>query len=180
MAPRSQEEFPFPAFYHYPPYFTLQPIKDSREKQIQLWKDLILAYCKHQRLYVIELDDCPLFKNAAIDRKLSNEAKEVVLGGLVAEGRAEWPDKSHRNCLILWRRVEDWADVILKFVEENGLNDSVMLVEELRSGDEVRKTELEGLDSLLLYRALKVLEGRGKAQLFRGNTADDEGVKFFL
>ena len=31
-------------------------------------------------------------------------------------GRAEWLDKNHRKCLILWRRIQDWADLLLDFV----------------------------------------------------------------
>lgn len=34
----------------------------------------------------------------------------------VNAGRAEWLDKNHRKCLILWRRIEDWADLLLDFV----------------------------------------------------------------
>jgi ESCRT-II complex subunit VPS25 len=31
-------------------------------------------------------------------------------------GRAEWLDKGHKKCLILWHRIQDWADIILRFV----------------------------------------------------------------
>lgn len=36
----------------------------------------------------------------------------------VNAGRAEWLDKNHRKCLILWRRIEDWADSLLNFVRQ--------------------------------------------------------------
>eukprot|EP00850_Spirogloea_muscicola_P014956 SM000111S18779 [mRNA] locus=s111:170626:172293:+ [translate_table: standard] len=190
-----------PQFYNYPPYFTLQPVKDTREKQIKLWKELILQYCKQQKVFRVNLDEeFPLFVNQAIDRKLSNDAKVCFLGALVAEGRAEWLDKGHQKCLILWRRVEDWADIVLQFVcslpsaqisnasctlplmtmvRDNAMENNVMTLEELRQGDDVRGTELEGVDMTILLRAVKLLESRGKAALFKGTTADDEGVKFF-
>eukprot|EP00850_Spirogloea_muscicola_P012246 SM000078S22105 [mRNA] locus=s78:463025:464677:- [translate_table: standard] len=181
-----------PQFYNYPPYFTLQPVKDTREKQIQLWKELILQYCKQQKIFRVNLDEeFPLFVNQAIDRKLSNDAKVCFLGALVAEGRAEWLDKGHQKCLILWRRVEDWADILLQFVcslpsaqrnsmvRDNAMENNVMTLEELRQGDDVHGTELEGVDMTILSRAVKLLESRGKAALFKGTTADDEGVKFF-
>lgn len=38
--------------------------------------------------------------------------------------------------------------------------------------------ELEGVDLGVMVKAVKVLEERGKAVLFKGSTADDEGVKF--
>jgi ESCRT-II complex subunit VPS25 len=93
-------------------------------------------------------------------------------------GRAEWMDKGHKKCLILWLRIQDWANYILNFVKDNGLEDSVMTVEEIRSGIETRGTELAGIDRGVLMRALKLLEQKGKAAIFKGTSADDEGVKF--
>ncbi|BAD72413.1 unknown protein [Oryza sativa Japonica Group] len=87
-------------------------------------------------------------------------------------------DKGHKKCLILWLRIQDWANYILNFVKDNGLEDSVMTVEEIRSGIETRGTELAGIDRGVLMRALKLLEQKGKAAIFKGTSADDEGVKF--
>ncbi|KAL2634350.1 hypothetical protein R1flu_005829 [Riccia fluitans] len=173
------EQFKMPYFYNYPPYFTLQPVKDTREKQIQLWKELILKYCKQYKVFVINLDEeFPLFGNSAIERKLSHEARELFLGALVAEGKAEWLDKAHHKCLILWRSITDWANLILEFVKENGLEDGVMTLEEIRTGDETHGTDIAGIDRTVLVRALKVLEQKGKAAMFKGTATDDEGVKF--
>jgi hypothetical protein len=45
----------------------LQPVKDTREKQIQLWKELILRYCKHHKCFVVDLEaEFPLFENTSI------------------------------------------------------------------------------------------------------------------
>ncbi|XP_058103972.1 vacuolar protein sorting-associated protein 25 [Magnolia sinica] len=172
-------DFKLPHFFNYPPYFTLQPVRDTREKQVQLWKELILDYCRSQKIFVIGLEEeFPLFTNPAIERTLSHEAREVFLSALVSEGRAEWMDKGRKKCLILWLRIQDWADCILRFVKENGLEDSVMTLEEIRSGIESRGTELAGIDRTVLMRALRLLEQKGKAAIFKGTSADDEGVKF--
>ena len=89
-------DFKLPQFFNYPPYFTyislssvqvsffspsednlksvsfvysLQPVRDTREKQIQLWKELILDFCKSQKVFLIGVEeDFPLFSNSAIDR----------------------------------------------------------------------------------------------------------------
>lgn len=172
-------DFKLPNFFNYPPYFTLQPVRETREKQIQLWKELILEYCKTQKIFVVSLEeDFPLFSNPVIERSLSHEAREAFLSALVAEGRAEWLDKSHRKCLVLWHRIQDWADIIVRFVKDYGLEDSVMTVEELRTGVESQGTELHGMDRTVLLRALKLLENKGKLALFKGSSTDDEGVKF--
>ncbi|XP_044349292.1 vacuolar protein sorting-associated protein 25 isoform X1 [Triticum aestivum] len=174
-------DFKLPHFFNYPPYFTLQPVRETREKQVQLWKELILDYCRSQKMYIISLEeDFPLFSNPKIERSLSYEAKEVFLAALVSEdqtaGRAEWIDKSHKKCLILWLRIQDWANYILDFVKENGLE--VTTIEDIRSGIETHGTELAGIDRGVLMRALRLLEQKGKAVIFKGSSADDEGVKF--
>ncbi|XP_051225235.1 vacuolar protein sorting-associated protein 25 [Lolium perenne] len=170
-------DFKLPPFFSYPPYFTLQPVRETREKQVQLWKDLILDYCRSQKMYIISLEeDFPVFSNPKIERSLSYEAKEVFLAALVSEGRAEWIDKSHKKCLILWLRIQDWANYILDFVKESGLE--VTTIEDIRSGIETHGTELAGIDRGVLIRALKLLEQKGKATIFKGTSADDEGVKF--
>ncbi|XP_044343541.1 vacuolar protein sorting-associated protein 25 isoform X2 [Triticum aestivum] len=152
-------DFKLPHFFNYPPYFTLQPVRETREKQVQLWKELILDYCRSQKMYIISLEeDFPLFSNTKI------------------ESRAEWMDKGHKKCLILWLRIQDWANYILDFVKENGLE--VTTIEDIRSGIETHGTELAGIDRGVLMRALRLLEQKGKAVIFKGTSADDEGVKF--
>ncbi|KAK6129970.1 hypothetical protein DH2020_036290 [Rehmannia glutinosa] len=128
--------------------FSLQPVRDTREKQIQLWRELILDYCRTQKIFVVGLDeDFPLFSNPVIERSLSHEAREAFLSAVV---------------------------------KDNGLEDSVMTVEEIRSGVESRGTELHGMDRTILMRALKHLEHKGKLAIFKGTSADDEGVKFSI
>ncbi|KAK7367020.1 hypothetical protein VNO80_09026 [Phaseolus coccineus] len=174
-------EFKLPHFFNYPPYFTLQPVRDTREKQIQLWKELILDYCKSQKTFVIAIEEeFPLFTNHVIERSLTHEAKETFLSALVSEGRAEWMDKGHRRCLILWHRIQDWADILIQFAKDNGLEDGVVTIEEIRSGPESQGTELHGIDRTILNRALKLLEQKGKLVVFKGTSTDDEGVKFSI
>ncbi|CAN6552407.1 unnamed protein product [Malus baccata var. baccata] len=74
----------------------------------------------------------------------------------------------------------DWANIVLDFVKDNGLEDSVMTVEEIRYGIESRGTELHGIDRTVLMRALKLLEQKGKLAIFKGTTGDDEGLKFSI
>ncbi|XP_009421049.1 vacuolar protein sorting-associated protein 25-like isoform X2 [Musa acuminata AAA Group] len=169
--------FKLPQFFNFPPFFTLQPVKETREKQVQVWKQLLLDYCRSQKIFVIGLEeDFPLFSNPVIERSLSHEAREVFLSALISEGHAEWMDKDHRKCLMLWLRLQEWADYILNFVKDNGLQDGVMTIEEMRSGTETH--ELAGIDRGLLLRVLRLLEQKGKATIFKGTSADDDGVKF--
>jgi len=38
--------------------------------------------------------------------------------------------------------------------------------------------ELAGIDRGVLIRAIKILEQRGRAAMFKGSSTDDDGVKF--
>ncbi|KAK9838829.1 hypothetical protein WJX74_004071 [Apatococcus lobatus] len=175
--------FSFPVFHSYPPYFTLQPVKETREKQSALWKDLILKYCKQHKIFKLSTDtasELELFHNRGIDRQLSPAALDAFLSELVAQGNAQWLDSGHHQCLILWKRLDEWAAALLEWARSSGMEDSVTTVEELLSGDEVRGTELEGVPRELMQAMLRFLEKQGRARLFKGSTADDEGVKFFL
>lgn len=48
--------------------------------------------------------------------KLNPILNENSVFELYVTGRAEWMDKSHRKCLILWHRIQDWAELILRYV----------------------------------------------------------------
>jgi ESCRT-II complex subunit VPS25 len=48
--------FEFPAFFEYPPYFTVQPTAATARKQAELWKSLIHRYCQHHRTFVLQLE----------------------------------------------------------------------------------------------------------------------------
>lgn len=49
---------------------SLQPVRDTREKQVQLWKEFILDYCRTQKIFVIELEEeFPLFSNHLIESR---------------------------------------------------------------------------------------------------------------
>ncbi|PRW58242.1 Vacuolar sorting-associated 25 [Chlorella sorokiniana] len=180
--PQQQDGFVFPIFYSYPPYYTLQPVKETQQKQRLLWRDLILRYCRHHRIHVVpagETDDFPLFHNAGINRRLSREMKVLFLDDLVKAGSALWFDKSQRSALVLWRSIAEWADAIYTWARANGLEDSVVTVDEMQTGVYVAGTELEGLHREVLVRAVRHLEQQGRAKLFKGAAGDDEGIKFF-
>jgi ESCRT-II complex subunit VPS25 len=197
-ASTSEEAFAFPEFHGYPPYFTLQPVVETRRKQLELWRALVLDYCRAQRLFIIPAGGAgfPPFANAAIDRRLSHEARLAVLedlvragggawlderrppGGLLALGRAAPPGGGGR-VLVLWRSVEEWAEEVAAAAAAAGLRGSVATLEELLApGPPLGGTPAEGLEHELLLRALRALERRGRAKLFEGGAAGEVGVKF--
>jgi ESCRT-II complex subunit VPS25 len=57
-----------------------------------------------------------LFHNATIGRQLKLKDAMEVLEGMVAEGGAEWADKEKTTVIVLWRRHEEWGNVIYDWV----------------------------------------------------------------
>jgi ESCRT-II complex subunit VPS25 len=41
---------------------------------------------------------------------------------------------------VLWKKLEEWAESVHSFIRDLGMQDSVMTVDELSTGDEVRGT----------------------------------------
>ncbi|XWW98717.1 hypothetical protein V2A60_006719 [Cordyceps javanica] len=79
--------------------------------------------------------------------------------------------------LLYWKKPEEWAALVEAYVEETGQKGSVLTVYEISEGDGTRNTELHGIDSEVLRKALNILVKRGKAQIF--GQEDSLGVKFF-
>lgn len=65
-----RSSFVWPEFWNFPPYFTLQPVPETQQKQKELWRSLIIAYCRHCRVFYVGMeDDFPPFANASINSK---------------------------------------------------------------------------------------------------------------
>eukprot|EP01027_Heterolobosea_sp_BB2_P010074 GEZU01014825.1.p1 GENE.GEZU01014825.1~~GEZU01014825.1.p1 ORF type:complete len:159 (+),score=43.32 GEZU01014825.1:136-612(+) len=156
---------------------------NTRQKQCELWSDLILQYCKSKKIYFIEVDAAeksPLFNNATIGRKCSREAIICFLDYMASQGKACWIDrKSPNKCLIYWKTPREWANIIFQWAIDNGFTDTVCTLWELQHGESTERTEIHGIDGDVLRKALQVLEEDHKAEIFRGSSADADGIKFF-
>lgn len=99
--------------------------------------------------------------------------------------RAEWIEKGkggdgaekEGTFWVLWKRPEEWADVLAGWVEEVGQKNTVLTLYELREGEMTNGQEFHGMDAELFQRSLNVTVKRGKAQVF--GSEDQQGIKFF-
>jgi ESCRT-II complex subunit VPS25 len=170
----------FPEFYSFPPFFTIQPVLTTREKQMGLWRELILRYHTQHKLKTLVVHECPLWKNREIQRSLSNDDIKVVMEDFVKSGHGEWEDKEQKTrCRILWRKPEQLASDVYDWAVANGHVGSVCTVYELHSGEDVHGMSFQGADEELLRRALAILEQQGKCTLFQGDASSEDGIKFF-
>lgn len=104
----AETEIEWPWQYNFPPFFTLQPNPDTRAKQVQAWKTLILDYCKRSKLYLIDVRETaniPLFNNSNINRKLDQEVVGSILAELQKTGHAAPIDKVS-ECIVSVKVLE--------------------------------------------------------------------------
>lgn len=173
-------EFEWPWQYNFPPFFTLQPNSDTKAKQIEAWKNLVLDYHKVQKKYLLDITEAqssPLFTNKSIQRKLNLDMIYLLLDELQKNGNVEWLDKQRQRCYVYWRTPEEWGKMIHTWAVNNGLNNSVCTLYEITNGDDAINEEFHGLDQGLLKKSLATLENEGLAELIVDE--DNEGVKFF-
>lgn len=78
---------------------------------------------------------------------------------------------------IYWRRPEEWADMLERWVEGTGQKGTVLTLYEIVESDAVRGEEWAGMESEMLRKSLTVLVKKGRAQVF--GQGDELGVKFF-
>uniref|UniRef100_A0A7S2EJ37 ESCRT-II complex subunit VPS25 n=1 Tax=Trieres chinensis TaxID=1514140 RepID=A0A7S2EJ37_TRICV len=172
--------FELPEFFSFPPFFTIQPVLVTREKQMGLWRELILRYHTDRKIKTLVVHDCPLWSNPEIGRKLGQEGVKAVMDDFVKSGHGEWEDPDVKTrCRILWRKPEQLASDIYDWADANGYINSVCTVYELHSGEDVNGMSFQGADEELLRRALTILEDQGKCTVFKGETSSEDGIKFF-
>jgi len=171
--------FVLPSIYAFKPFFTLQPVQATRDKQLRQWCDLIMQYHQHHGLYTMTPATFPLFRNEAIDRQLSREGVEAVIAFMINDGVAEWSDGASRSSLlIMWRRPDAIAAEVYEWATQRALINSIMTFYELHEGEEQRGASFYNIESVLLRKALMSLQASGKCQIMRGETADEDGIKF--
>ncbi|KAL1501509.1 hypothetical protein ABEB36_006816 [Hypothenemus hampei] len=170
----------WPWQYNFPPFFTLQPNPETRAKQVQAWKTLILDYCKRSKLYVLDVREAgniALFHNSNINRKLDQSVIVSLLSELQKSGHANPIDKLKHRWEIYWHTLEEWSSMIYNYIQARGLQNSVLTLYELAHGDDVQDQEFFEIQNEVLIKVLQVLEKDRKCELIL--TDEDQGVKFF-
>ncbi len=173
-------EYNPPSFYNFRPFFTIQPVQATREKQLNLWKELIVGYhVFHKTFRMVDPPSFPLFKNNTIGRQLSPSAIKTVIEHIIHEGVAQWEDPSNPvNLLVMSKSTATIAHELYTWANKQNLLGFVVTVYELHSGDEYTDSPVMGMDLVVLRKALEVLETSGKAIFIAGANVDEDGVKF--
>ncbi|KAI3617579.1 hypothetical protein CBS9595_003488 [Malassezia furfur] len=93
MAEGDGGRFVFPAEHQFPPFYTLQPNVQTASVQVDMWAQLVLAYCAHESRFWLDAAGAwertsPLFCNRTLDRALSPAMIRIVLAHLVKQKHA--------------------------------------------------------------------------------------------
>lgn len=175
------DTFRFPREYSFPAFFTRQTNLTTHHAQLTKWSALVLAYARHHRLFRLSLSsaaDSDLFHNRKLDRRLQPPDIRELLDFMRKDGRAEFVSGGSGDVVFIhWRKPDEWARLIESYVEDTAQKGGVLTLYELAEGDGTRSTEIHGIDSDILLKALNILVKRGKAQIFGHD--DSQGVKFF-
>lgn len=171
----------WPTQYNLPPFFTLQPVLATREKQLKIWMDLVLKYIEvHNKSEIHVCDDMKsdLFCNASIKRSLSEDTVVLILDELCNIGYGIWKDDQKMIFELSSRTILDWAHMMYTWAHQNQIHTSICTVYEIKSGDIAMGEEFQNLETNILIAALRALEEQGKVTLIDGDTLLEIGVKF--
>jgi ESCRT-II complex subunit VPS25 len=171
-------DFAFPGFYGYPPYFTLQPVKETREKQLDAWRELVLDYTRSKRVFSFNPQTFELFENKSINRSLNESARTALVEDLVAKGACQRAGRGSSDVFVLWKAMGEWENALAEWAHRTGRRQDVLTVDELCSSDEFSDEPFHKMPLAFMQEVLKNLEKEKKVMLFQGTDQDDQGVKF--
>jgi len=147
--------------FNFPPFFTLQPVEETRQKQLELWCKVICDWAQETNTWAIVPSRIPLWENPAIDRRLGSEGQAAVVTSLLASGHARWEDASDATqpgglegalargdrLRLSWRGAPCAVAVELwEHARAQGLFGQVFTVFELHSGDAAEGTPFHKID----------------------------------
>ncbi|KAJ8602381.1 hypothetical protein CTAYLR_004231 [Chrysophaeum taylorii] len=165
-------------WHRFPPLFTLQPVESIRQHQLAVWVDIVLAWAAEHNQWTISLNECAVFENGDIGRRLSKQGIEAVGAALVADGRAERTGAGQLE--LFSERPADLANRLYEWVERSGMLGGVYTIFELHDDKATTPDNpCRGLDLGLIRRSLDFLEQDNRAEVFQGTATREDGVKFF-
>jgi ESCRT-II complex subunit VPS25 len=144
-----------------------------------MWIELILKYqlYHHKSLILIEEAKDTLFFNPSIKRRLDEAGIRFVLEVMVKDGLGIWQDETKSSCVLSWKKFSDWSVLLVEWARSSFQTGKILTLYELAHGDLGKGTEFQGVDTLVLLHAVKVLERQGKAVVIAAENADETGVK---
>ncbi len=122
------------------------------------WSSLILQYCASVNQTRLDPTSFHLFRNDAIDRRLSLEGVQAVTKHLIKLGNAEWEDSTKAFLTIILKSRETLAGEIYLWATQNSFLGTVFTIYELHSSEDHQDSGFFGVNASEIRRALEILE----------------------
>ena len=170
--------FEYPKLYSFPPFFTLQPVAETRDKQLEAWTALVLSYARSKNVFAFDPATFSPFENKAIERSLNETERNAVVDYLLKKGACERVGDGTKKVHVLWKSIKEWETLLVEWSHRTGRREDVMTVDELCTSEEFSDEDFHGMAPSLLLKILKNLEKGKHVMLFQGSDGDDLGIKF--
>mmetsp|Transcript_16801 Transcript_16801/g.21257 ORF Transcript_16801/g.21257 Transcript_16801/m.21257 type:complete len:143 (-) Transcript_16801:189-617(-) len=128
------EAFTMPEYHAWPFFYTIQKNIDTRERQMKMWSDLILAFCKFKGVYQISLGELygsDICNNAGINRRLSMDNLTRVAEWMQTNKFGEFTAESKESIFVYWRSLQEIAQAIHRWADSTGRIGSVEVILDL-------------------------------------------------
>lgn len=174
--------YKFPVYYSWPFFFTLQKHGETRRKQLLMWSELILQFCKDNKVWRLSKS---LFyenigKNPKLNRKVSLDAIELIFSSMVEGKRAIYVNPKVKDELyVLWKSMAEWEDYIYQSAVSRQAINKLETLQYITQDDDNREEEYYNMDKDMLISILLELEKKGKCQLLADDNDSYMAVKFF-
>lgn len=80
----TMSSFAWPPMYAFPPFFTLQPVDATRAKQVEQWKQVVMAWHAAHKKSELAVKEWPGWENPAIKREYMQRSLPMTRDALSA------------------------------------------------------------------------------------------------
>jgi hypothetical protein len=120
-----------------------------------------------------------LFFNKSISRRATPEMIKEIVDEMVRLKQAQWI-QAPVKAIIHWKRVDEWADLIMSALSKRGMSGVICTVYELVHGDEYSGEVFYDMDKEVFMKAMEHSQRSGRVQIIRASSTssiDETGIK---
>jgi ESCRT-II complex subunit VPS25 len=173
--------YKFPEYFDWPFFFTIQKHAETRMKQLSMWADLILNFCKENKIWRLSKSQFfnYLGKNTKVNRKLSNDAVNLIFDFFVQKQLGMYINISNKDeIFVLWKSITEWEEFIYSAAAKHHRIETIETLEYIANDEDNMSEEFYGIDKDLLVLILQKLEKNKKCMLLVDDNNRYVGVKF--
>ena len=129
-----------------------------------MWAELILSYYRSKKSWRVSKLDfmSQLGMNHGINRKLKQEAVDLIFESLVKNKKAIYTSTTKEEIFLLWRSIQGWQEYLYDSAYKHQKIDSIETIDYIVGDDDNISEEYYGMDQDLLLLILKNLEKENK------------------